>query len=59
MIPELLNRDAVDPGTLRLKQERRNTFVISGTFEAKRNFGSKDTVIEQTIIFMFYYFIAD
>lgn len=43
-LPQLTDLDVADPGTLRIKQERRNTFVFSGTSILKRNFGREDSV---------------
>lgn len=39
-----MNKDVIDPGTIRLKQAQRNSFSVSGTFEAKRNFDQNDIV---------------
>lgn len=44
VMPSITNKDIVDPKTLRLKQPTRNSFVISGDFELKHNFGSEDMV---------------
>lgn len=49
VIPQLTDRNIIDPRTLRLKQVRRNTFVLTGTTISKRNFGPSDKVY--TLIF--------
>lgn len=45
VLPELTNTNYVDPKTLRMKQDGRNNFVISGSVFIKESFGPKDKVI--------------
>lgn len=52
MLPDATNKDVIDPKTFRLKQERRNTFVLTGNLEIYRNFGQSDTVKLKTISLM-------
>lgn len=50
MISKFINKDIIDPGTLRLKQEQRNQFTLSGYFVVQRDIVPSDTVCKHIII---------
>lgn len=44
VISQMTNKDIIDPGTMRLKQELRNEFMLSGYFIVNQNIVPSDTV---------------
>lgn len=54
ILPEFTNIDYLDPGTLRMKQEGRNNFAISGSMTIARSLSPKDKVIKLSILKIFH-----